>query len=94
MSAWVAEMAMPENGLTRTACLAATAETLLTSIKGALQPDERTQQGKTIATVHEALGELAFQSAWEAGQRLTIFLTKTIAAQQAHYVSSQLAMKV
>jgi len=37
-----------------------------------LRPNERTQQDKTIATVRETLGELAFQSVWEAGQHLTM----------------------
>jgi len=68
----MAEMAVAEEDLTRAICLAAATETLLTSISGALQPDERTQQEKTIATVREALGEPAFQSTWEAGQRLTM----------------------
>ena len=68
----MAEMAVAEDKLTRAVYLAAATETLLTSFSGALQPDERTQQDKTIATVREALGESAFQSAWEAGQRLTM----------------------
>jgi len=68
----MAEMALTQEELERAACLAAATETLLTSFSGALQPDERTQQDKTIATVREALGESAFQSAWEASQRLTM----------------------
>ena len=67
---WQKWLRQGEN-MVRAASLAAATESLLTSINGALQPDERNQQDKTIATVREALGE-AFQSAWEESQRLTM----------------------
>ena len=52
----------------RTACLAAAAETLLTSISGALTPDERSRQDKRIVAAHDTLDEPAFQFAWNAGR--------------------------
>jgi hypothetical protein len=68
----VAEMVVATGTMKRAARLAAAAETLLTSISGALTPDERSRQDKTIATVDDTLGGPTFQSAWRAGQRLTM----------------------
>jgi len=56
----------------------------LTSISGTLQPDERIQQDKTIASVREALGEPVFQSVWEAGQRLTMEAAVELALKELH----------
>jgi tetratricopeptide (TPR) repeat protein/tRNA A-37 threonylcarbamoyl transferase component Bud32 len=65
-------LAMAVGGPKRAARLAAATEALLVEIHGALDPNVRDPFDAAIAKARTALGEAAFQAAWDAGERLSL----------------------
>ncbi len=56
----------------RSARLAAAVESLLTSIKGAMEPFVRKQYERTVAAARAALGEDEFSEAWAEGEKMPL----------------------
>ena len=70
--AGLAEVALALGWMERAVMLAAAAESLLTNINVTLDPFEHDRLDKTIATARATLGDAAFESAWEAGGKLSL----------------------